>query len=493
MSHLHSDSYNEHLLYAQRLGGSSSPPTSGDENPQEAPPARADNDSPPIAEKEETFIQQYLSLIITAILALSLIGLVFGLIPYYAVSAATNNHYNEMLYWTAGFFVLIAVPVSVHGIIKHLVNYYMPQVQKYVVRILFMVPIFSIQSWFSLFFHGAVEYIRAFRELYEAFVLSSFVYYIIELMGGDEQLALRLRTKDPKLGQHGFFGRLFGSWAMGRPFVLNCKYGVLQYVLVKIFATIAVIVLKSLGKFTSGDWGWNSSYTYIAIILNVSMGYALYCLVKLYYATKEDLKEWNPVAKFLCIKGIIFFTFWQGFVIEILHSVGVIQGVGRWDSEHVVDGLQDFLISFEMVFFAIAHRYAFPHTDYIHYLQRHELSGKQSSSLGWRRGGGQESSAAEETLFLFDDDHNVVNEPSSAVDVEYEPPSVSQLDRPMSVSRALMGVVPNETFSDIARMSMGGRVVVGEGDGGGSSGARGSTGLSEGADIVFSREHAEGI
>lgn len=182
----------------------------------------------------------------------------------------------------------------------------MPQVQKYVIRILFMVPIFSIQAWFSLFFHSAAQYIRAFRELYEAFVLSSFVYYIIELLGGEDQLAVTLRTKDAKYGQHGFiFKHIFGTWQMGRQFMLNCKYGVLQYVLVKIIATIVVIILQSLGMFNTGDWSWNSAYLYIAVIMNFSIGYALYCLVKLYYATKEDLKEWNPVAKFLCIKGIV--------------------------------------------------------------------------------------------------------------------------------------------------------------------------------------------
>ena len=36
----------------------------------------------------------------------------------------------------------------------------------------------------------------------------------------------------------------------------------------------------------------------------------------------------------------IFFTFWQGFLIEVLHSFGVIGEIGDWDSEHVVDGLQ---------------------------------------------------------------------------------------------------------------------------------------------------------
>lgn len=150
---------------------------------------------------------------------------------------------------------------------------------------------------------------------------------------------------------------------------------------------------------------------------------------------------------------------------------------------------QDFLLSFEMVIFAVAHRYAFPHTDYIHYLQRRGRSGKQG---GWR-GRKRPPASGEETLLLFDEDQNVVADPSrDAVDVEYAPPSVRQLDRPMSVSRALMGVVPNETFSDMARMSMGGRLVVGEGDG--DLGARRSGGrLTEGEDIVISREHAEGI
>ncbi len=120
------------------------------------------------------------------------------------------------------------------------------------------------------------------------------------------------------------------------PFLMHFQ---LQYVLVKIIATILIIPLQAKGHYNSGEWSWTSSYAYIAVIMNISVASALYCLVRLYYATKDDLKEWNPLGKFLCIKGIIFFTFWQGFAIQVLCSAGVIKGIGDWDPQHVVDGI----------------------------------------------------------------------------------------------------------------------------------------------------------
>jgi len=507
----------EHLLYGSSPLASTMSPTrsqliSGDDNyynPQDgSSPTSLLHNNPSTDDDDKSVLKQrfyipMLTRILTAILAISLIGVVFCVLPYFAVEAGKKGHMNQTLYWIAGCFVLITVPISVLGIVQHLVNWYMPQVQKFVVRILFMVPIFSIQSWFSLFFHSASPYLTAIRELYEAFVLSSFVYYIIELSGGEDQLANKLRMKDPKLGHHGCLVRSqCGNWQMGRPFLLNCKYGVLQFVFFKIVTTIVVIILHSQDAFHKGEWGWNSSYMYLAIIMNVSIGYALYCLVTLYLATKDELKEWNPIWKFLCIKGIIFATFWQNFLIQVLYSVGVIQGFGDWDAAMVADGLPAFLICIEMLGFAVLHLYAFPHTDYLHYLQRHEQSfnnnggGSLLSSpfRGRRMGRGNDNNT--ETLFLFDQDNNVVND--SSIDTEYQPPTVRQLDRPMSVSRALVSTVnPSETLSDIARM--GGSVVVG---GDGSSAGRGGNGergsrrggspLSDG-EVIFSLDQAEGI
>jgi hypothetical protein len=72
------------------------------------------------------------------------------------------------------------------------------------------------------------------------------------------------------------------------------------------------------------------------------------------------------VPKFLCVKGILFFSFWQSIGISILVAAQVITRLGPYkDAEHISVGLNDTLICIEMPFFAIAHNYAFSYKDFI--------------------------------------------------------------------------------------------------------------------------------
>ena len=85
-----------------------------------------------------------------------------------------------------------------------------------------------------------------------------------------------------------------------------------------------------------------------------------------YVATKEALEPYNPVPKFLCIKGVLFFSFWQSVVIVILNKLGLISKITNEDvdSEQMCSVIQNALICLEMSAAAIAHSYAFQPTPF---------------------------------------------------------------------------------------------------------------------------------
>ena len=138
----------EHLLYGSSPLSSSMSPTrsqliSADDdyyNPQDGssptnnllhnPSTEDDEKDDNTTSRIKTRYIPILTRILTALLAISLIGVVFCVLPYFAVEAGKRGHINQTLYWIAGCFVLITVPISVLGIVQHLVNWYMPQVQK---------------------------------------------------------------------------------------------------------------------------------------------------------------------------------------------------------------------------------------------------------------------------------------------------------------------------------------------------------------------------
>lgn len=69
--------------------------------------------------------------------------------------------------------------------------------------------------------------------------------------------------------------------------------------------------------------------------------------------------------KFLCIKLIIFASYWQGFFLSILQWLGAIPNdVPGYTPDNLAAAIQDALICCEMPIFAISHWYAFSWHDY---------------------------------------------------------------------------------------------------------------------------------
>ena len=66
-----------------------------------------------------------------------------------------------------------------------------------------------------------------------------------------------------------------------------------------------------MGLYRESNFSPRFGYLYITLLLNVSVGYAFLALASFYTGLKYKLQPFEPVGKFLCIKFVIFFAFWQ--------------------------------------------------------------------------------------------------------------------------------------------------------------------------------------
>ena len=121
----------------------------------------------------------------------------------------------------------------------------------------------------------------------------------------------------------------------------------LQFVLIKPFTALITLVLEKNNIYHEGEFSFNSGYMYLAIINNMSISLSLYSLVLFYMATEERLKPYNPFSKFLCIKAILFFSFWQTCLFTVLIHINLF-------SKQTADLILNHILCFEMVFAALA-------------------------------------------------------------------------------------------------------------------------------------------
>jgi len=138
------------------------------------------------------------------------------------------------------------------------------------------------------------------------------------------------------------------------------KQGVMQFVLLKPLTSILSIILIEFDLYKEGDFSLNKAYIYISFINNISISISLYCLVIFYIGFEKKLLPFRPLSKFLCIKFVLFFSFWQSCLIIILTKFKIF-------SNRNSNFLQNMLICFEMVIAAIAHSFAFSYKDFIDY------------------------------------------------------------------------------------------------------------------------------
>lgn len=446
----------------------------GDEAPPQQRPQGMWHSPPQLHCLLETFLESwnfifpYIRRMGNFLFAITLLTMLI-VIPMVTYTAIEEQKFAYAAFDSAGVMVLGTLVLSFRLIYLHLSHWYMPEVQKYVVRIVWMVPLYAVQSWLSLKYRHSRVYIDAVRDLYEAFVIASFLYYLIELLGGQEALVRTLESKrqtQPHLGKHQWpLSYILDDWELGMEFMLQCKHGVLQYVVVKTIATILTYLFEMTNTYGEGEFSWNSAYPYMAFIMNMSVMYALYVLVMLFHAVNEELKHpinWQPLGKFLCVKGVVFFTWWQGVIIFYLKSKGFITDAGGWKGDEIANAVIDYCVCTEMVFFAIAHSYTFSYKEYLPSSIPPELRNLTANANihATHNVTAPGGSSAPQPIRLEPRRSSSMTSLSSAtleshgLQPNYCPPAM--LDRPLTFREAFWSSsVPRETFADIQRLRNG--------------------------------------
>ncbi|KAK0159660.1 hypothetical protein PV327_010753 [Microctonus hyperodae] len=270
-----------------------------------------------------------------------------------------------------GGFVLLALPIAFYEIIQHMIYYTQPRLQKYIIRILWMVPIYGVNAWLGLIYPSGSIYVDSLRECYEAYVIYNFMMFLLAYLNADHQLAHRLELS-PQI-KHMFPLCCLPDWQMGREFVHMCKHGILQYTVVRPLSTLISFICALNDVYGEGEFRGDVAFPYMIALNNLSQFVAMYCLVLFYRANATALKPMKPIGKFLCIKAVVFFSFFQGVLIAMLVYFGVISNIFDTDNtddiRHISSKLQNFLICIEMFLAAVAHHYSFSYKQYVNLAQ----------------------------------------------------------------------------------------------------------------------------
>ncbi|KAG6776979.1 hypothetical protein POTOM_016776 [Populus tomentosa] len=288
-----------------------------------------------------------------------------------------------------GFCVLLSLHFTVQLLSQHLFYWKNPKEQKAIIIIILMAPIYAVDSYVGLLdIQGSkafFTFLDSVKECYEALVIAKFLalmYSYLKISISKNVVPDEVKGREI---HHSFPMTLFVGVMRGmRPLDLSIqasiavfdtlcfhkmqprtarldhrnlvllKHWTWQFVIIRPLCSILMITLQMLGIYP--NW---LSWTF-TIILNISVSVALYSLVLFYHVFAKELAPHKPLAKFLCIKGIVFFCFWQGIVLDMLVSAGIIRSHHFWlDVEHIEEAFQNVLVILEMVVFSVLQQYAY--------------------------------------------------------------------------------------------------------------------------------------
>jgi uncharacterized coiled-coil protein SlyX len=239
---------------------------------------------------------------------------------------STENSF--MVYQLAGTFTLLGCLISMWHMTSHLRSFKQPFVQRKILAILWMCPIYSVTSWLSLVIPTIEGYLAILKDMYEAYVIYQFLSFLIAVLGKGNRdavvdlLAGHASHLSPPIRCFGWCRKelayIRGEDAtvdenkrLADDVLMQCQVFAMQFVFLRPILTATLFALKKIdyhgpifgpgspfdhsgtldedeeANMAGGMMDYRSPQFYLVILQNVSVFMAFSGLLKFYHAVQE--------------------------------------------------------------------------------------------------------------------------------------------------------------------------------------------------------------
>jgi hypothetical protein len=309
----------------------------------------------------------------------------------------------------SGIFMFIAFFLTALLVYRHLEAPCEPSLSRHLFYILWMIPFYAINSWLTVLFPDQCLYFDVLKDGYEAFVLYRFYLLLIYYFNRDAPDYFTLRgtynqsdippqiiTEDmvsthtreyftycepylPRLLCLGYACPMRNNRTGEvhcRSFVIFqaslepteslyywIKQLILQYLIMRLILPFLIIPLNLLNLYHHRELSLYYASLWLSLLNNISMSLAIGSVYILICFIRPVIRLRDPMFKFLSLKLLILFIFWQSSLFSILSHIGVTTPklfANYWSETAITEVLHNTLVCFELMWLSVYHIWIFP-------------------------------------------------------------------------------------------------------------------------------------
>ncbi|CAG8480845.1 16381_t:CDS:2, partial [Dentiscutata heterogama] len=265
----------------------------------------------------------------------------------------------------SAIFTFQASIITLYLIKQHWKYYYEPSQQRYIVRLLLIVPIYTILNWLSyFFFHGSV-YIDTFRDAYQAYAITSFFNLLLQCLGENDETRMRKLSNIKSTRSPAPFCCIYFNPSEHKTLLKRLRIGILQYVLILYATTFIALILQATGFYCQESFSIYFPQIYLITVQTISGFIANICMNMLFTPVQKILVNDYPWSlRNICVNTALFLVTYQGHALGFLVFLGYIRETKYWTAHNISTGIQAILVSIELAIISLIQMKAFRYKDY---------------------------------------------------------------------------------------------------------------------------------